>query len=420
MLHALCVVAGVGCSSSSTDEVPFATAESLRGITFTNRPRVVRRTREEYTRVQAAKGQNMSDAEVAELRGIWGRLGFFPASFDVRTSAGEQTSLVGAFYDPSEKALTVFENDEPYILVHELVHALQDQAFDLTKFDQGATSTDELFARRAVVEGDATLNEYRFTTGGDVATLAAYFRRGDEETRSESAFSVTSLPRYFAAYQSFVYPYGALYVARRDGLANDPPNVSPRAGDDAFGAAAPKSTLDVVRLGQGQPAVPMVDVGLSTLPTDLAARFDVTGVDRIGMWFTHLLLKTPVQYALDWNGDQLVVLEDHTTALDAPAKGPSNIVWTTSWATADSARAFANRLDELFGATTAVDHGKPVIAHAMDDGESYWLEQRDTRVVLAKGTAADALPMLASAALAPALTTKMAPRGGSRLLHHSR
>lgn len=76
-------------------------------------------------------------------------------------------SQAAAYYDPETATFYVLMNDMPEIMIggiyaHELYHGLQDQYFDLDRFilsqsGEGATlNDDELLARQAVVEGEAT------------------------------------------------------------------------------------------------------------------------------------------------------------------------------------------------------------------------------------------------------------------------
>jgi uncharacterized iron-regulated protein len=65
------------------------------------------------------------------------------------------------YYSTKDKALTVYDdikgNYEKGVLVHEMVHALQDQHFGLDQLHQSAFGSDAEMARAALIEGDATL-----------------------------------------------------------------------------------------------------------------------------------------------------------------------------------------------------------------------------------------------------------------------
>src|ERR1043165_2897624 len=71
------------------------------------------------------------------------------------------TDQVAGYYDPDTKKLTISRSagDDPawaeMVLAHEIDHGLQDQAFDLHRFeDLPSSEGDAAAARRALVEGD--------------------------------------------------------------------------------------------------------------------------------------------------------------------------------------------------------------------------------------------------------------------------
>ena len=135
---------------------------------------------------------------MAYYHAVWGRLGFFPASFDVRGVSAGQAAMVGAFYDPAEKTVTVFGEPQRETLVHEFVHALEDQTFDLQKYDRGATSSDEALARRAVVEGHATLCTMRFRNRE--LNSFGFLGMSEAQRESEAVLANTPLPPIFSEY----------------------------------------------------------------------------------------------------------------------------------------------------------------------------------------------------------------------------
>lgn len=122
--------------------------------------------------ISGALDEQFTEEEVARAMRLYTAFGFLPADYDLRA---EMTKLyadqVGGFYDPETKELNVvllnpnaqLGNQLPLlervVYVHEYVHALQDQHFDLTAYleDAEALSDDALLARLALVEGDATL-----------------------------------------------------------------------------------------------------------------------------------------------------------------------------------------------------------------------------------------------------------------------
>jgi uncharacterized iron-regulated protein len=68
---------------------------------------------------------------------------------------------VQAYYDVKKKEVFLYDdikgNYAKGVLIHELVHALQDQHFNLTKLHQDSFGSDRELAIAALIEGDATL-----------------------------------------------------------------------------------------------------------------------------------------------------------------------------------------------------------------------------------------------------------------------
>jgi len=90
--------------------------------------------------------------------------GLLPASLDLaRYFPALLASQVAGYYDPERRYLAVVHRGgearqmDEMVLVHELTHAIQDQAFDLRHFIDDDPLSDEATARTALVEGDASL-----------------------------------------------------------------------------------------------------------------------------------------------------------------------------------------------------------------------------------------------------------------------
>ena len=131
--------------------------------------------------------------------------GLIPEALDLRAFLPRLLgSQVAGFYDPAEDYLAVVElpghpleaeaaaEDTDIVLVHELVHALQDQHFDLERFVDVDPLSDAATAREALVEGDATLTMMSAMLGdqSDLPTL--------EELANEMAFDASELASWGA------------------------------------------------------------------------------------------------------------------------------------------------------------------------------------------------------------------------------
>lgn len=86
---------------------------------------------------------------------------------------------VGGFYDYKDKKLYISkampEEIRPFILIHETVHALQDQNFNLKDIlPKEFNNSDLMTARTSLAEGDATITSYDFqfrTLGQDIKNM---------------------------------------------------------------------------------------------------------------------------------------------------------------------------------------------------------------------------------------------------------
>jgi len=131
------------------------------------------------------------------------------------------TDQVGGYYDPELEyfgtASWIPENMQVPIAFHELTHALQDQHYDLDSFTDAKLTTDDLLARSALAEGDASLamllvGKIRSEQGKDLT---------DSEIKSFSESTVkgslesgkfTKTPMAITAQLVFPYAKGTEYV----------------------------------------------------------------------------------------------------------------------------------------------------------------------------------------------------------------
>lgn len=115
----------------------------------------------------------IEDSEIERARLVYGALGLVDADADLWSMfAGVLGEQVIGYYDPETGRLVIREDvmagltgklgseqtqEARLVLVHELVHALQDQRLGLGKSYEVERTADADNAFRAVVEGDATL-----------------------------------------------------------------------------------------------------------------------------------------------------------------------------------------------------------------------------------------------------------------------
>jgi hypothetical protein len=338
------------------------------------------------------------------LAQVYGRLGYFDPSLDLTPIFADTSDLFIASYDPGAKTITVIGDPDDDVVVHELVHALQDQHFGLYEYD-GLTS-DQFLARRAVTEGDAVLSQYRYQIATDhpgldldaidwEPLLAAY------ADQASSILADSTIPLLFDDYAAFCYANGLPYTAHNVlGVTPDDPTpgrtVDMGLEDELFTARPPNTTEHVLRLGLGPPSSDDPVYRYPWVPEP--GRGGVASTDVLGEFYAYLLLY-PVdpdarELVTAWDGD---VLEELTGDIDKPG-----VVWASVWDDDAAAAAVARDLALLHGMTEGP-------AGTAADGEAVYLEARGRRVFFAKNVAIDDAPQMADGFLDDARPPSVQP-----------
>lgn len=148
------------------------------GLELTAPVRVARRSRPELVRyLRAQLDEELPRDEAAAIAQSYSLLGLIPEETDLRElMLSVYTEQISGFYDPDSTALFVMD-DQPAedlrtVLVHELVHAVQDQAANLDSLTSRERGNDRQTAALAAIEGHATLVMFEYVTsqlqGGSV------------------------------------------------------------------------------------------------------------------------------------------------------------------------------------------------------------------------------------------------------------
>ncbi|MFC4541184.1 Hvo_1808 family surface protein [Halosolutus amylolyticus] len=339
---------------------------------------------------------------------------------------------VEGYYEPQSDRIVVVSNtpDEPelneVVLGHELVHALQDQHFDLTNYDR--ESLDGSNAENGLIEGDA------------VAVERAYDQRcGAEWECVLPADGPTELPDdvnwglYFTIYQP--YADGPDYVAHLreqggwdavDDAYDDPPASTSEVihpGEDREPVetdVADRSSEDWEQLEiDGEPATETVgEAGMAAMFADGAIDRDRPSVvsrdEFLGMGLSGGEdLRYDQPYTDGWAGDELVTYvpaDADTNGSDDPiaAADDAGYVWQTEWVSEGEAQAFVDgylQLLEINGASAVADRQD---TYEIADGfaGAYYAEQDGETVTIVHAPSIDALDEVEQGA---------APEGDDRL-----
>jgi hypothetical protein len=252
------------------------------------------------------------------------------------------TSQVGGLYVPTDKTLYVVSKAggvgplEKVLYSHEYTHALQDQNFDLVKFqpDSLTDQSDRQLARQALVEGDAYVTmTYWLQQHLSPAEMGVVLQQGADPAAQDALKRIPPLVAaqiLFAALNGTVWVLG---IQAQGGFA---------AVDAAF-ASPPESTEQVLHPEKYASHEPPIDV---QLPADLASRLgsgwsvglqDTFGEHQLGVWITASvplggLPEPPPAAAVGWGGDRMALL-------DGP-NGSWAVVFKTEWDTDADATEF--------------------------------------------------------------------------------
>jgi hypothetical protein len=133
------------------------------GLELKGPVRLERRTRAELERYLRHKlDERLPESEARRTVAAYALLGLVPDTLDLRAlMMGLYTEQVAGFYEPDSVALFILD-DQPAavlqpLLVHELVHAVQDQSVDLRALTDPNLGNDRATAAQAAIEGHATL-----------------------------------------------------------------------------------------------------------------------------------------------------------------------------------------------------------------------------------------------------------------------
>jgi hypothetical protein len=133
------------------------------------------------------------------------------------------TEQIIGYYDPKTKVLYVVSGaPEDYVgitIMHELVHALQDQYVNLDSLEHITDDDDRAAAAQAVIEGEATYEQMYIMAGG-AGNIAAQLPGGWESMRQTIRESQATQPVFSSApmviQETLLFPYinGADFVRR--------------------------------------------------------------------------------------------------------------------------------------------------------------------------------------------------------------
>ncbi|MBX7223022.1 MAG: hypothetical protein K1Y36_23955 [Blastocatellia bacterium] len=159
---------------AATEEI-FKDVSQIRELDIKHKVKSGFRTRDELEKdVISDMNESTTPEEFAAQTKLLVKLGLVPAQYDLRTEMikilGEQ---IGGFYRPKTGEFFLTDrtdlDEQKIVIAHELTHALQDQHFNLRRFEKFPKGqSDHELAVHALIEGDATvvMFDYFFKPAG--------------------------------------------------------------------------------------------------------------------------------------------------------------------------------------------------------------------------------------------------------------
>jgi hypothetical protein len=308
-----------------------AKAQRLSGIAAKPRIRVVYKSAAGM-RAQATRllDRDYPPDQQAYDETLYRALGLLDASAALRPILLRETTNVLGLYDPVTRTLYVRKGRTvKRALVHELVHALQDKAFNLRRLSNlRRGSRDAAAAAAAAVEGDAT---FATQLGGRVLTVA-HSRTGPS----------SPIGSFLELEHEFPYTTGLQFIATLHNLGGN------RAVFTAL-RTFPQTTKQVFHVDAflGREAPVAIDV------PDAVGAFTLARTDTFGELDVRALLATFHVPGLDraadgWTGGRTAVFRD-AGGRDVAAVG---LTWETPADTAQWAEAVTVYVNEAFDAAS--------------------------------------------------------------------
>jgi hypothetical protein len=286
---------------------------------------------------------------------VYKALGMIPESFDYTKGIVDlYLSQIGGYYDPEKKHFIMAgwlpAALQTTIAAHELTHALQDQYFRLDSFmDIRKYSSDQMLARSALVEGDASAVMYDFVRRGagqpplsqeaDVGSILVQNVLG-----SQMVAGMTSIPSSIQVMLIFPYTSGlrfAHHLLRTGGYVKI----------DAAFSHPPRSTEEILhpeKFGANQDfreITPEEVVSIGTQPeriafSDVLGEFGISALLGMG----ELSRDESTRAAEGWGGDRVVLLEKKASAGDPEYE----VRWLSSWDSSKDADEFELAIRKFF------------------------------------------------------------------------
>jgi len=283
------------------------------------------------------------------------KFGLAPADFQLRPFlVALLTEQVAGYYDPKSQEFYLADwidlDGQRPVMAHELTHALQDQHFNLRRFeDWPKHDSDAEMAAHALVEGDASYLMIQYVTREPARQLA--FLRSMMSGGVSASEQIEKAPRILREQMLFPYLQGMMWVAQ----------VYKQGGWEAVSAAyknLPKSSEQVMHQEKYVANEAPQKVSVRDVSSSLGRGWRMADNDVFGEWGCYILLDEFLQTidvskraAAGWGGDRyaLFVGPRRTTDVVVALK----TVWDTEADAREFFDAYVRRTSKRYGVAPA-------------------------------------------------------------------
>ena len=369
-----------------TAAVREATAEVLRETSELRKLPILRQVRSgAQSRAEIEQmlirnlNENATPEEISASETAMKKFGLAPVDFELRPFLIKLlTEQVAGYYDPKTQEFYLADwidlDGQKPVMAHELTHALQDQHFNLRRFeDWPKHDSDAELAAHALVEGDASYLMVQYVARNPARQLA--FLKSMMSGGASASEQIEKAPRVLREQMLFPYMQGMIWVSQ----------VYKQGGWEAVSAAykkLPQSSEQILHQEKYSANEAPQKVSVRDISASLGRGWRMADNDVQGEWGCYILLDELLQSvdvsrraAAGWGGDRYALFV-------GPRKTDVVVALKTVWDTEADAREFFDAYVQR--TTKRYDVGPAEVAPA---GSQLWRTQEGAVVVERQGSA---------------------------------
>lgn len=284
------------------------------------------------------------------------------------TMASTVTSILGEYRYKTKDILvidhgpTFDEQSASPVLVHEMVHALQDREVDLTQYTSTFSSTHDMwFAADSIIEGEARMQEtrYRASVLGLDPAQVDWMRRFESSVAVDQTYLLMQPSPLSASTGTFPYEWGARYVYDTWAAAG----MTMASVHSRFLSPPVTTRILMASVDQALDPEPAPTTIAAPVPPDSWMPVDGS---TMGAWAVFLMLAklAPIDaqsIALGWRADGFWIY-------DGPAPQGA-LVWQIDLADETTAARVVTILLPFFGSGNVRQSGARVVVAKATDGQ---------------------------------------------------